>query len=71
MASALTSSPTQLHRDMRSEAKPFKRDRELSSKWAHGIRGNNSLNAMTYGTQFPEGAPANYKVRPLKKYSDV
>lgn len=71
MASVLASSTTQFHRDMRSESKPFKRDRESSSKWAHGVRGANNIDAITYGTQFPDGAPVNYKVRPDKGLRDT
>lgn len=60
-------------KDLRSAAKPFKRDRELSAKWAWGVRGedysNDHRTAATFGTLSAEervNVPANYREKPRK-----
>ena len=68
----LSSSTGSLHRDVRSESRPYKRDKEHNTKWAMGAR-------PSYGVKtrwWPEegmytGSPEQQaKVRPQKKYSD-
>ncbi|KAF5878212.1 uncharacterized protein Bfra_000377 [Botrytis fragariae] len=75
--SAITSntptSPIQ-HRDIRSEAQAFKRDKDHSQKWVMGVRplagANKTLTSLTDGPS-DASAKGKEKVRPQKLWSQV
>lgn len=75
--SAITSntpiSPIQ-HRDIRSEAQAFKRDKDHSQKWVMGARpiagANKAFTSLTDGPS-DESAKGKEKVRPQKLWSQV
>ncbi|KAA8576206.1 hypothetical protein EYC84_006359 [Monilinia fructicola] len=76
MSTITTTTPTSLiqHRDIRSEAQAFKRDKDHSQKWIMGARPlagvNRAIACSTDGSK-EESAKGKEKVRPQKLWSQV
>lgn len=67
----LSSSTGSLHRDVRSDALSYKRDKEHTTKWAMGTRPSYGVKTRywPYGEEFYTGSPEQQaKVRPEKKH---
>lgn len=67
----LTSSTGSLHRDVRSDALSYKRDKEHNAKWAMGTRPSYGVKTTywSYEGEFCTGSPEQQaKVRPEKKH---
>jgi hypothetical protein len=57
------------HRDIRSESRGFKRDKDHNSKWAAGYR---AAPGVSVPWTDPDPVPGpNVKVRPQKKFNEM
>jgi hypothetical protein len=75
MSTASASNPTSpiQHRDMRSAAQGFKRDKDASAKWANGLRPSPGVAFKNLvDDELVGGSEAQCeKVRPRKQWSQV
>jgi hypothetical protein len=70
----LSSSTSSLHRDVRSNALSYKRDKEHNTKWALGTRPSYGvkMRGWPYEEEFYTGSPEQQaKVRPQKKFHET
>lgn len=69
---ALASSASSIQRDIRSDSRSYKRDKDQSSKWAMGSRPSYGVRKSCWEPDvFLTGSPEQQaKIRPQKKYSD-
>jgi hypothetical protein len=68
----LSSSTSSIERDIRSNSRSYKRDKDHNSKWAMGTRPSYGVRTSCWDPDvFTSGSPEQQaKVRPQKKYSD-
>jgi len=58
------------HKDIRSESRSYKRDKDTSAKWAHGVRPASGVQVNFWADELTAGTEAQAtKVRPHKSSS--
>lgn len=67
----LTSSVASIHKDIRSESRGSKRDKQHSIKWNFGTRPGAGVSTAVNWESKDDQLEQNSKVRPQKKWSDV
>jgi hypothetical protein len=69
---ALSSSISSIQRDIRSDSRSYKRDKDHNSKWAMGSRPSYGVRTNCWDPDvFISGSPEQQaKIRPQKKFSN-